>query len=175
MFAGVELGLAISIGLSIVLALAKAAFPHTAVVGRLPGTQVYRNVRQYASAETQPGMLIVRMDAPLFFANVAPVANALRRYEREATTAAAKVGAPPPHAVVIDLSPVTDFDATAVHWFNAYVRDARKRGLIVALANPARRVTALLAAAGVDAVVGRDRVYACVGEAVAALRKEDGV
>jgi len=42
MFAGVEIGLAVSIGLSIALALWKSAFPHTAVLGRLPDTTVYR-------------------------------------------------------------------------------------------------------------------------------------
>ena len=42
MFAGVEIGLAISIGLSVVIALWKSAFPHTAVLGQLPDTTVYR-------------------------------------------------------------------------------------------------------------------------------------
>ena len=44
MFAGVDIGLAIAIGLSICLALWKSAFPHTAVLGRLPQTTVYRCV-----------------------------------------------------------------------------------------------------------------------------------
>ena len=42
MFAGVDIGLAIAIGTSIVLAILKVAFPRTAVLGRLPGTNVYR-------------------------------------------------------------------------------------------------------------------------------------
>ena len=43
MFAGVEIGLAISIGLSVVIVLYKTGFPHMAVLGRLPGTTVYRS------------------------------------------------------------------------------------------------------------------------------------
>ena len=42
MFAGVEIGLAIAIGTSIVLVLYKTGFPHMAVLGRLPQTTVYR-------------------------------------------------------------------------------------------------------------------------------------
>lgn len=42
MFAGVDLGLAISIGLSVVLALYKSAFPKTSVLGQLPETSVFR-------------------------------------------------------------------------------------------------------------------------------------
>ena len=45
-------------------------FPHTAILGRLPGTNVYRNVKQYPEAKTHPGLLIVRVDAPFYFASV---------------------------------------------------------------------------------------------------------
>lgn len=44
MFAGVEKGLAIAIGLSVLIVLYKTGFPHIAVLGRLPGTTVYRYV-----------------------------------------------------------------------------------------------------------------------------------
>lgn len=73
MFLGVEIGLGISIGLSILIVLYKTAFPHTAVLGHLPGTFVYRNIKQYEEAEQQPGMLLVRIDAPIFFANTEPI------------------------------------------------------------------------------------------------------
>ena len=42
MFAGVEKGLAIAIGLSVLIVLYKVAFPHTARLGRLPNTTIYR-------------------------------------------------------------------------------------------------------------------------------------
>lgn len=123
-------------------------------------------MKQYASAKRVPGLLLVRVDAPLFFANVAPVADALRKYEREATAD----GDGAVKAVVIDLSPVTDVDASAVHFLAAYVRGARARGLDVALANPSCDVAKILARAGLDALVGRDRVFVRVGDAVDALR-----
>ena len=43
MFAGVEIGLAIAIGTSFLLAILKVAFPRTSVLGHLPGTNVYRS------------------------------------------------------------------------------------------------------------------------------------
>ena len=49
---------------------AQMGFPHTAILGRLPGTNVYRNVKQYPEAQTIPGLLIVRIDAPFYFASV---------------------------------------------------------------------------------------------------------
>lgn len=41
-----------------------------AVLGRLPGTTVYRNVQQYPEAYTYNGIVIVRIDAPIYFANI---------------------------------------------------------------------------------------------------------
>lgn len=158
-------------------------------MGRLPGTTVYRNVRQYASAKQIDGMLLVRVDAPLFFANVGPVADALRLYEKqyhqaaaapfrggdEGTTAgaeAAVAGGPrsPLRAIVLDLSPVSDMDASAVHFLASYVRQTRARGIDVALANPSCQVAKQMARARLDALVGRDRVYVRVGDAVDDLR-----
>ena len=205
-FAGVEIGLSISIGLSVALALYNAAFPHTAVLGRLPGTTVYRNVRQYASAKQIDGMLLVRVDAPLFFANVGPVADALRLYEKQyneavASAAAAEAAAaspsppskeggnaaaPPPNpppspalpdgprsplrAIVLDLSPVSDMDASAVHFLSSLVARTRVRGVELALANPSCQVARQMARAKLDSLVGRDRVYVRVGDAVDDLR-----
>lgn len=180
-FAGVELGLAIAIGLSVALTLYKSAFPHTAVLGHLPGTTVYRSVKQYASAKQIDAMLLVCVDAPLFFANVGPVADALRVYEKQYHQAAsapfkdggaAAAGGPrsPLRAIVLDLSPVSDMDASAVHFLASYVRQTRARGIDVALANPSCQVAKQLARARLDALVGRDRVYVRVGDAVDDLR-----
>ncbi len=46
------------------------AFPHTAVLGRVPGSMVYRNVKQYPDAQVVPGILTFRIDSALYFANV---------------------------------------------------------------------------------------------------------
>lgn len=40
------------------------------MLGRLPGTNVFRNVKQYPEAQQYPGILAVRIDAPLYYANV---------------------------------------------------------------------------------------------------------
>ncbi len=52
------------------LCFPQVGFPHTAQLGRLPGTNVFRNVKQYPEAQQYPGILAVRIDAPLYYANV---------------------------------------------------------------------------------------------------------
>eukprot|EP00884_Botryococcus_braunii_P018792 jgi/Botrbrau1/5597/Bobra.97_2s0023.1 len=128
MFAGVDRGLGISIAVSLLLALYKYAFPHTAVLGHLPGSGgVYRNVKQYPDAKQVDGLLVVRIDAPLFFANVPKVKDDLYQYERRAEAAHKSRGSQLKY-LIVDLSPVTDIDASAVHWLVDFVKQLQRRG-----------------------------------------------
>ena len=81
LFLGVEIGLAISVGISLLLIIYESAFPHTAVLGRLPGSTVYRNIKQYPLAERYDGIVIVRIDAPIYFANTDNIRSKLLKYE----------------------------------------------------------------------------------------------
>ena len=61
------------------------------------------------------GLLLLRIDAALYFANVNPVRDALHKYEQRAIRESERRGVPI-RFIAIDLSPVTDIDASAVHF-----------------------------------------------------------
>lgn len=65
---GVEIGVMLGVGTSILVFLYRSSKPHAAIVGRVPGTEHYRNVRRHA-VETVPGVLSIRVDESLYFAN----------------------------------------------------------------------------------------------------------
>ena len=65
---GVEIGVAAGVALSIVLHLYKTSRPHVAEVGRVPGTEHYRNILRH-KVETDPSLLTLRVDESLYFAN----------------------------------------------------------------------------------------------------------
>lgn len=46
LFLGIELGLAVSIGLALLIVIFESAFPHTAMLGRVDRSTVYRNIEQ---------------------------------------------------------------------------------------------------------------------------------
>ncbi|MDN5850935.1 MAG: sodium-independent anion transporter, partial [Nitrococcus sp.] len=71
---GIELGLLLGIGLSLALHLWRTGHPHIAVVGRLPGSEHFRNVNRHV-VETNARVLAVRIDESIYFANAAQVAN----------------------------------------------------------------------------------------------------
>jgi SulP family sulfate permease len=65
---GVESGLVVGVGLSILLHLYRTSRPHVAVVGQIPGTTSFRNVERHAVV-TDPEILSLRVDESLYFPN----------------------------------------------------------------------------------------------------------
>jgi SulP family sulfate permease len=65
---GVEEGVVLGLILSLATVIARASRPHIAVLGRLPGSEHFRNVERH-QVETLPHLLMLRIDAALFFAN----------------------------------------------------------------------------------------------------------
>lgn len=72
LFLGIELGLMLGVLVSLASWLAKNSKPHVAIVGRLPGTEHYRNVQRY-DVELHPKILSLRIDESLMFANAQEV------------------------------------------------------------------------------------------------------
>ncbi|GLQ56651.1 SulP family inorganic anion transporter [Devosia nitrariae] len=65
---GVELGISLGVAASILIFLYRTSKPHVAVVGRMPGTEHFRNVLRHR-VETVPKILSLRVDESLYFAN----------------------------------------------------------------------------------------------------------
>lgn len=65
---GVEIGVVSGMLLSIALLLYRASKPHYAIVGQVPGTEHFRNVRRH-NVITSPEVAAIRIDGNLFFAN----------------------------------------------------------------------------------------------------------
>lgn len=55
--------------MSMLRLLLSLARPRTHVLGNIPNTMTYRSIDQYPNANTVPGMLILHIDAPIYFAN----------------------------------------------------------------------------------------------------------
>jgi sulfate permease, SulP family len=65
---GVEAGIVAGVLLSILMHLYKTSKPHIAILGRVPGTEHFRNIKRH-EVETNPTVLSMRVDESLYFAN----------------------------------------------------------------------------------------------------------
>ncbi len=65
---GVELGIMVGVGLSLLLYLYRTSRPHYAVIGRLPNSEHFRNIERY-EVEVDERIALLRIDESLYFAN----------------------------------------------------------------------------------------------------------
>lgn len=121
---GVEAGVVVGLALSMGALIWRASRPHIAVLGRIPGSEHFRNIERYTT-ETAPGLLMLRIDAGLFFGNVEAV-NA--RIEDE-LAAQPETG----HLVLV-LSAVNAIDTSALFGLGELNASLRQRGVLLHLA-----------------------------------------
>jgi SulP family sulfate permease len=121
---GVEAGVLVGVALSMGSLIWRASRPHIAVLGRIHGTEHFRNVDRY-SAETTPGLLMLRVDAGLFFGNVDAVNE---RIDEELVQHAATA-----HLVLV-LSAVNAIDTSALFGLAELNASLGQRGVTLHLA-----------------------------------------
>ena len=102
---GVLEGIVIAIALSILQFFERAWWPYSAILGKVENIPGYQDIQRYPDAEQIPGLVILRWDAPLFFAN----ANIFRDRVRVLMAQAD----PKPFWLLVTAEPVTDVDTTA--------------------------------------------------------------
>lgn len=153
-------GLTIAVLLSVSLLLFRASRPYLAVLGRLPSTPpAYVDVTRHETAEAVPGLLLLRIDAPLYFFN--------------ATVARAQILAsvdqvdPVPRTVVIDVGSTTDLDVTTAEMLRQLTVDLADRGTVLALAQARGAMRDRLARTELFGVIGGDHIHLSMSEAVA--------
>jgi SulP family sulfate permease len=116
---GVEAGILIGVGLSLLLFLWRTSQPHMAVVGQVPGSEHFRNIERYAVVES-PDVLSLRVDESLYFPNA--------RYleERIGELIAAR---PQVRHLVLMCSGVNLIDASAIESMEAIVERLKAAGV----------------------------------------------
>ncbi len=128
---GIEQGILTGAASSLVVFIYRTTTPHLAVLGRLPGTTVYRNIDRHEGAETTPGVLAVRIDSEFYFGNTRFLKESLARLEDEGFTGEQA----PLKAVVIDATTVTRIDSSALTALAELHQDYKERGVELYIAN----------------------------------------
>jgi sulfate permease, SulP family len=124
---GVELGIAIAVAASLVLLVTRVMNPHSAELGRVPGSETFRNIDRFPDAERQPGVGILRIDVALNFANVAFLKRRLRQLSTDHPEGLRRI--------VLDGAGINDLDASAESALTELVDEYAERGIDIHLAN----------------------------------------
>jgi SulP family sulfate permease len=121
---GVERGVLIGIGLSLMTLLWRTSNPFIAEIGRVPGTEHFRNVERYR-VETLPRVLTLRVDEQLFFGNIGALEQRIWRSLEQR---------PELGHVLLVLSSVGAIDTSAMETLREVNADLLRRGVHLHLA-----------------------------------------
>jgi anti-anti-sigma factor len=160
LFFGIIQGILIGVVLSLLLLIARSSRTSIRRLGYDPASGTYHAVVRSEGLETSPGVLIARVDGPLFFADA-------DRFRARMQQLAAADGSPT--AVVIDADAVHLTDTDGADVLIQTARELRSRGASVALAQVHPPTLALWRRAGLSDVVPDDLVFDTVRDAVEAL------
>jgi SulP family sulfate permease len=155
---GIEEGIIIGVVFSLVMVIYRSAYPHMASLGKVPGTTQYRNVQRYPQAEVRDDILIVRIDAQMYFANAG--------YFKENVYKWAKKKGDKLRLVIISAQAINTMDSTAIHALSDIFEDYCKQGIIMYMAAVKGPVRDKLAKDGFVEKVGEENFFLHVQEAV---------
>jgi anti-anti-sigma factor len=153
-------GLFIGIGVSLLLLLYRASRPYVALVGRVPGTsEQYGDIHRHPENVVPDGVVILRVESALFFANADYVRTRVR-------TAARGEGV---RAIVLDAESVASIDVTAARMLAELADELRRTGVAFVLARDVGQVRDVLRRADEGAVPATSRTLHDAVDSVTSL------
>jgi SulP family sulfate permease len=151
-------GIVVAIVVSLVALAYQVADPPVHVLGRKPGTNVFRpRSAEHPEDETFPGLLLLRPEGRLFFANAERVGEKIRPLIAEAK----------PKVVALDLGGVFDLEYTALKMLTDAEKKEREKGVLLWLVGLSPGVLAMVQHSPLGAALGRDRMFFDLEQAVA--------
>ncbi len=151
-------GLVLAIVLSLLLLIYRASRPYLALLGRVPGTDEFSDIAHHPGNEPVSGVLIIRIDGPLFFANASLV--------RDGILARLGMATPQPAEVVLDLEETSELDITGIEMLGELLDHLAARHVRLVLTGLHAHVREMLQRTGLTDRIGEAHLYASVREAV---------
>ncbi len=155
----IETGVAVGVGLSLLHGVWTIAQTRTVAYERVPGTTVWWPKSTGIVGETQPGLLVVGFQAPLFFLN----AGAFRK----AMLSEIATASDPVRAVILEASSIGEIDFSGAQILRDLIVSCQKRGVMFFIARlESVRAQRNIEKFGILAVMDEGRVFQTVAEAV---------
>lgn len=162
-FAGVVLvgtlkGIIVAIVISLVSLAYQVANPPVYVLGRKPGTNIFRpRSEQHTDDETFPGLLLLKLEGRVFFANASHIGQKIRPLIDQAR----------PRIVALDLSGVPDLEYSALKMLTDAEKEYREHGMCLWLVGLNPQVLGMIQRSRLGKVLGRHAMHPTLEVAVA--------
>jgi SulP family sulfate permease len=154
---GIEQGILTGVIVSLGAVIYQTSKPHTAIMGRLPETSTYRNLRRNPEALTQSHVVVARMDADLYFANASAFKDLILELE---------LNDPVLQTIVVDMYPVNQIDSTGAEALRDVIESCQRNDITLLLAGVKGPVRDVLDDAGISDLLGTEHFFLEVHGAV---------
>ena len=161
---GILIGLVVAVVVSLLALVFRAYRPSSAILGRAPGavadrTLRYCSVDDHPEYETIPGLVILRVDGELFFANA--------RWFQKTVRSLVQGQTPPVREVLIHAGAVPHLDTTAAAMLKELIAELRERDVALAFARATKSLYENLQSNGIVELAGLDNFHETVAAGVA--------
>jgi len=151
-------GILVAIIVSLIALAYQVADPPVYVLGRKPGTSVFRpRTPEHPEDETFPGLLMLRLEGRLFFFNAERIAQKIRPL----------IEGEKPKVVAFDLGGIFDLEYTAMKALAEAERRGRENGVLFWLVGLTPSVLAIVQHSSLGVTLGRERMFFNLEQAVA--------
>jgi high affinity sulfate transporter 1 len=162
-FVGTLQGIVIAIVLSLLGLLHQEEMPALHVLGRKPGTDVFRpRSKEHPEDETFPGLLLLQPEGRIFFANAQNLSERILPL----------VETVQPRVVVLDFSRIFDLEYTALKMLIEAEERHRSRGVMLCLAGLNPGTLSIVRKSSLGKTLGRERMFFNVATAVRRYLKD---
>jgi len=155
-------GLLIGVVAMLLLVIYSASRPHLGVLARVPGVPgAYGDVERHPDYQRIPGLLVLRIEAPLFYANATLVRDRIKFLVGSSD--------PLPRAVILEPSAQDGLDITSAEMLEQLITTLRSAGIDFALADLRQPVIDMARRTGLLETLGENRIFHTIDEAVQTL------
>ncbi|MBK5108791.1 MAG: STAS domain-containing protein, partial [Anaerolineales bacterium] len=154
-------GILVAVILSILALLYLASNPPVYRVGRKVGTDVFRPLKDHPGDETFPGLLMLRTEGVMFFASAPHAIDQIALMAREHQ----------PKIIVLDCSPVPNFEYTSIKQFSDFDDKLHTSGVTLWLAALNREAFETIEKTELGKALGHERMFLNLEQAVEAYQK----
>jgi len=159
LFIDVFEGMIIGVAASLLLIIYQSSKPHLASLGRTPGIPgAYSDLGRHPENIAVPGLLILRLDAPMYYANALTVRDLIKTLIASTQ--------PPPRALLLDAAGQDTLDITSAEVLKGFVKELKSKGISIYVAELHATVREAALREELLEMIGEDHIFPTVDTAV---------
>ena len=152
-------GMIIGVVASLIIMIYRSSRPHLSSLGRVPGVpSAYSDLTRHPENTPIPGVMILRLDGPLYYANALTVRDRAKTLIEEAEAL--------PRAVIFDAAAQDEIDVTSTDTLKSLVKELRAKNIVVYFAEVHAPIREFSRRTGLLELIGEDKVFPTIDAAV---------